>query len=96
MLDSLEEELLARDAAIQAELQGGNDDIEALHKQARWHMYRTFVAAQYGFLGKGCRVRIALCVISAIRCRYRAPACDCEPRDIATCQLHGYVGHRES
>ena len=96
MLDSLEDELQARDAQIQDELQWGNDDLTTLHKQARWHMYRTFVAAVYGYLGKGCRVRLAHCVLSAIRCRYRAPTCDCSPRDIATCSLHGYVGHRES
>ena len=59
-------------------------------------MYRTFVAAMYGYLGQGVRVRISHCVIAAIRCRYRAPQCDCAPNDIATCDVHGYVGQREA
>ena len=59
-------------------------------------MYRTYVAAQWGYLGAGVRVKIADCVVAAIRLRYRAPGCDCAPNAIATCLAHGYTGYRES
>ena len=88
-------ELDARDATIREELAEGGDP-ESLHRSARWHMYRAYVAAAYGHLGQGNRVRISDCVIAAIRCRYRAPGCDCTPRDIATCSRHGYTGHKDT
>ena len=47
-------------------------------------MYRAFVAAKYGYLGHGNRVRIPLCVVAAIRARYRATGCDCAIRDLAS------------
>lgn len=96
MLASLDDDLLHRDAQIREAVEDGDVDVAALHRAARWHMYRTFVAAMYGYLGQGVRVRISHCVIAAIRCRYRAPQCDCAPNDIATCAVHGYVGHREA
>ncbi len=96
-LASLESELAQRDAIIRAELDAEEDtDLNDLHRAARWFMYRTFVAASYGTLGRGCRVRIPLCVVAAIRCRYRASGCDCGPEAIATCTAHGYTGHREA
>ena len=95
MLNSLEEELAALDAQIEVEMQDGSDE-EMLHRAARWKIYRMFVAAAYGFLGKGSRVRISHCVISAIRYRFPQPMCNCAPKDIATCTLHGYVGHRDA
>ena len=66
-----------------------------MHRSARWFMYRAFVAAKYGHLGKGNRVRIPLCVVGAIRSRYRAPGCDCTASAIAMCTTHGYTGHKE-
>jgi len=98
-LQTLESELLQRDAIIQAELDSEElPDLNTLHRAARWFMYRTYVAATYGMLGQGCRVRIPLCVVAAIRSRYvyRAVECDCGPEAIATCSKHGYTGHSEA
>ena len=96
-LASLESELALRDVIICAELDAEEGcDLNDLHRSARWFMYRTFVAASYGTLGRGCRVRIPLCVVAAIRCRYRAVGCDCGAEAIATCTAHGYTGHREA
>jgi len=81
---------------IQQELDADEPgDHGSLHRQARWYMYRTFVATSYGTLGRGCRVRIPLCVVAAIRCRFPAPDCNCGPEAIATCTVHGYIGHRD-
>ena len=98
MLATLAEDTAERERIIQHELDSDDppEDLGDLHRAARWFMYRTFVAAQYGYLGKGCRVRIPLCVVAAIRCRFPAPGCDCTPAAIATCHTHGYVGHRDA
>ena len=75
MLDTLGEDTAERERIIQYELDSEDppEDLGDLHRAARWFMYRTFVAAQYGYLGKGVRVRIPLCVVAAIRCRFPAP-----------------------
>ena len=99
MLATLDEDIAERDRIIRDELDRDDpppEDLGDLHRAARWFMYRTFVAAQYGYLGQGVRVRIPLCVVAAIRCRFPAPGCDCVPAAIATCQTHGYVGHRDA
>lgn len=98
MLATLEDDLAERERIIQQELDSDEppEDLGDLHRAARWFMYRTFVAAQYGYLGKGCRVRIPLCVVAAIRCRFPAPGCNCTPAAIAACRTHGYVGHRDA
>ena len=67
----------------------------AVHRAARFFMYRTFVAAKYGYLGQGNRVKIPDCVIAAIRSRYRAAGCDCAVAALASCRIHGYTGHKE-
>ena len=96
LLASLSEELAARDAIIEAEMgESADGEYDGLHRAARFFMYRAFVAAKYGYLGHGNRVRIPLCVVTAIRARYRAAGCDCAMRDLASCTAHGYVGHRE-
>ena len=51
--------------------------------------------AEYGYLGQGNRVIIPHCVITAIRSRYRAAACDCAVEALSSCSIHGYTGHRE-
>jgi|TARA_B110000196_G_C20551072_1_gene388837 hypothetical protein len=98
MLSTVEEDAAERDRIIQEELDGEDPpwDMGDLHRAARWSMYRTFVGAQYGYLGQGVRVRIPLCVVAAIRCRYPAAGCDCVSPAIATCIVHGYVGHRDA
>ena len=93
LLDSLEADLEARDQIVEQELADGFDE-EATHRGARWFMYRTFVARQFGYLGAGVRVRIPDCVIAAIRLRYRAPGCTCDVQAIATCNR--YRGHRDT
>ena len=54
MLVSLEDDLLHRDAQIQEAVneEEGGHDMATLRRTARWHMYRTFVAAMYGYLGR--------------------------------------------
>ena len=55
---TLGDEMDENDKIIDDELDGGGDpDIGGLHRTARYFMYRAFVAAQYGHLGKGNRVR---------------------------------------
>lgn len=93
LLETLEHEMILRDEIIQSEM--GEQDLESLHRSARWFIYRAFVGAKYGHLGQGNRVRIPLCVVGAIRSRYRAPGCDCAASAIATCAAHGYTGHKE-
>ena len=97
LLSTLDAEMEERDRIIEQEMGDpeGDGDYEQGHRSARFFMYRAFVAAQYGYLGAGNRVRIPLCVVAAIRARYRAPGCDCPTRNLATCSAHGYVGHKD-
>ena len=98
LLTSLSEELATRDAISEAEMGengSANSEYDGLHRAARFFMYRAFVAAKYGYLGHDNRVRIPLCVVTAIRARYRAAGCDCAMCDLASCTAHGYVGHKE-
>ena len=95
LYDTLLDDLQYRDQIIAEEQEGGVISLADSHRAARWFMYRTFVAAQYGRLGAGVRVRIPDCVIAAIRSRYPAPNCDCAVAQIAHCQTHGYTGHRD-
>ena len=99
LFDSLGSDLEARDVIVESELTDGFDE-EATYRGARWFMYRTFVAKQFGYLGKGVRVRIPNCVIAAIRSRYPAPGCVCNTDDIIACKCGGkgaslYRGHRD-
>ena len=96
LLATLEDEMAERDRIIDRELDGGDDDWESHHRNARKFMYRAFVAAKYGHLGKGNRVRLPDCVVAAIRARYRAPGCDCAVCDLAACRVHGYAGYKAS
>ena len=96
LLDSLGEDLRERHEILQRELENGGGDPAQLKRDARWYMYRTYVRAKYGYLGRGVRVRISDCVIAAIRHEFRAPGCDCALADLARCTLHGYRGHRDS
>ena len=68
----------------------------AVHRAARKAIYRKYIAAAYGYLGKGVRVQLPDCAVAAIRCQFRAPGCHCAPRDIVSCSTHGYVGFYES
>jgi hypothetical protein len=95
MYDTLLEDLHERDAIMAREHEAGIDPGES-SRAARKFMYRTFVAAQYGHLGYGVRVRIPDCVKCAIRWRYPNPGCDCSLSAIATCTRHGYMGHRDA
>ena len=78
------------------EISQSNFDLEALRRAARKAIYRKYVAAAYGYLGKGCRVQIPDCALASIRCQFRAPGCDCAPLEIVSCSTHGYVGYHES
>ena len=100
VLGTLREEWERQHEIIDHELSGEVDsredaDIESLHRAARKHMYRVFVAARYGHLGHGNRIRIPDCVVAAIRHQFRAPGCNCELEDLAVCETHGYVGYKE-
>ena len=97
LLSMLEEEMAEHDAIIDREMDAdGDGDYGSLHRAARKFIYRAFVGLKYGYLGKGNRVRIPVCVVAAIRARYRAPGCDCLPHALATCIQHGYMGHKEN
>ena len=95
LLATMAEDMLERDAIVEREMDGDPDgDYGWSHRQARYFLYRKFVAAKYGYLGYGNRVRIPDCVVRAIRARYRAPGCDCPVARLASCRMHGYVGYR--
>ena len=96
LLASLRDEMERRDEMIEAKVAEGEVDMDFERKGARYFMYRTFVAAKYGYLGPGLRYKLPDCVVAAIRSRYRALACDCDTvRDLAACTEHGYTGYRE-
>lgn len=80
LLATLEDDLMEQDTIILLEISQGNLDMEALRRAARKTIYRKYVSAAYGYLGKGCRVQIPDCAVSSIRCQFRAPGCDCAPR----------------
>jgi hypothetical protein len=75
-------------------------DLGDCHRAARWYMYREYVAAAFGYLGRGNRVTLPECVTSAIRDTFRAPGCNCPVGtgygNIAQCLTHGYTGHRDA
>ena len=57
-------------------------------------MYRKWVYAAYGALGKGNRIRIPRCVVEYIRNRFREPGCECAlGGPLYACR--DYTGHRE-
>ena len=89
------EDMAEQDRLVETALGAGLDEEPNL-RAARKHMYRTFVAARFGFLGAGVRVRIPDCVVAAIRSRFRAPGCGCSLDEIATCTTHGYTGFRDA
>ena len=106
LLATLEDDMRERDMLIQHDLdqdEEGIVDLAVLHRSARWYMYRTYVASQYGHLGPGIRVRIPPCVVGAIRSRYPAPGCTCTTIDaLMSCTCcdahtgrHCYKGHRD-
>ena len=70
-------------------------------RAARYYLYRKWVFAVHGRLGKGVRVRIPPCVVELIRARYREPGCRCPMNGgrgggLYECTVHGYTGHREA
>ena len=78
------------------ELQDGQPSVEA-RRAARYFLYRKYVYAAHGKLGKNIRVRIPLCVIEYIRSRFREPGCECVlGGPLGRCREHGYTGHREA
>jgi hypothetical protein len=76
------------------EAEGG--ELAELRRAARYIMYRKYVAASDGYLGKHVRVRIPLCVIREIRMAFPAPGCNCKGLALAECTQHGYTGHKDS
>jgi hypothetical protein len=94
LLATLEDEMKCRDEIILSEVNAGQEDPSSLLKSARFFMYRAFVAAKYGHLGKGNRVRIPECVVAVIRMRFRSPECDCDASAIGRCSAHGHTGYQ--
>ena len=96
LLESLEADLedVTRRLEHDEETEGAD---AAMRKATRYFMYRKWVGAQWGYLGRGKRIRIPLCVIEAIRDRFRAPGCDCAlGGPLGNCVAHGYTGHRDA
>ena len=68
---------------------------ENIRRAARYFLYRKWVYATHGPLGKGNRIRLPPCVVEYIRDRFREPGCDCAlGGPLFRCTSHGYVGHR--
>ena len=77
-----------------AALKLGVDEREAVEgvsaearKAARYCMYRKYVGEQWGVVGRGKRIRLAPCVVEAIR--------DSFGGQLFSCTSHGYTGHRD-
>ena len=94
LLATLEEDLQEQDRIINQVIEF-DFEVEALHRAARKHMYRTYVAARFGYLGRGVRVRLPDCVVAAIRSRYRIPTCECSLDAIVSCNC-GHSGFKET
>lgn len=85
-----------------AALKLGVDEREAVEgisaearKAARYCMYRKYVGEQWGVVGRGKRIRLAPCVVEAIRDSFREPGCLCAfGGPLFSCTSHGYTGHR--
>jgi hypothetical protein len=90
LLATLEEDLQEQDRIIDQGIEF-DFEVEALHRAARKHMYRTYVAARFGYLGRGVRVRLPDCVVAAIRSRYRIPTCECSLDAIVSCNCALWV-----
>ena len=74
----------------------GNSEPSA-RRAARYQMYRKWVFARYGKLGRSIRIRIPPCVVEQIRNRFREPGCHCRlGGELFACRAHGYVGHRDA
>jgi len=95
IFDTLQDDLEAQDELVKDEQEHGNITSGPL-RAARYYMYRKYVFAAHGLLGKRVRIRIPPCVIQAIRFRFPQPGCDCAQGVIHLCTEHGYVGHREA
>jgi hypothetical protein len=95
LLATLEADMTEQERLIEQALDSDFDE-EPLNRAARKTMYRAFVAARFGHLGAGVRVRIPDCVLAAIRIRFPAPGCNCSVAEIAHCDQHGYTGHRDA
>jgi hypothetical protein len=64
-------------------------------RAARFYLYRRYVYAAYGYLGKGKRIRIPPCVVEYIRNRFREPGCECAlGGPLFHCR--DYTGHRSA
>ena len=64
-------------------------------KNARYFMYRAWVAEKWGKLGRGNRIRIPPCVVEYIRDCFREPGCLCPMGGpLYTCK--DYTGHRDA
>lgn len=67
-------------------------------RAARYFLYRKWVYATHGTLGKHNRVRVPPCVVEYIRDRYREIGCTATtcPKGgpLYRCSQHGYTGHR--
>lgn len=93
LLESLSHELAEVAACVAADDEKHGQG----RKEARYFLYRKWVGAKWGYLGRGKRIRIPPCVIEAIRDRFREPGCDCaKGGDLFRCSEHGYTGHRDA
>ena len=74
-----------------------SDVVAEVRRAARYQMYRKWVYARYGKLGKGIRIRVPPCVVEHIRARFREPNCKCKlGGELFRCTEHGYVGHHDA
>jgi len=93
LMGTLNDDVVARQQEIQAE----DGDRAELHRGTRYYFYRQYVFLAHGFLGKGVRVRIPLCVVEEIRHAFREPGCSCPrggPLGLNVCGR--YTGHKEA
>jgi len=96
LLETLEDDIKEQEEDIKDQREAGIESSAPL-RAARYILYRKYVFAKEGFLGKRIRIRIAPCVVEAIRNRFREPGCLCSMGGpLFNCTEHGYVGHRDA
>lgn len=93
-LGTLEEVFEEQAQLVEDEEEFGDPHGDA-RRAARYFLYRKWVYAAFGFLGKGKRIRIPPCVVEHIRSRFREPGCECAlGGPLYNCR--DYTGHRSA
>ena len=94
-LSGLRDELQEQLRRVEEEEELGCEHVHVgAHRSARYYLYREYVRAAFGFLGRRKRIRIPPCVVEYIRDKLREPGCKCKLGG-ALYACKQYTGHRD-